>query len=150
MLIDFTVKGNPRGKGTHRSVPMRNKAKTKEWVQHYPDPATVKYEKQIAAEYLSKYSGICLTGAIVLQIDAFYPIPKSTSMKKRRMMLNHEIRPEVKPDASNVLKAVEDALNGIAYPDDKHIVDDISRKWYSGEPRVRIRIKQYEKGGLFK
>jgi Holliday junction resolvase RusA-like endonuclease len=27
------------------------------------------------------------------------------------------------PDINNVIKPVEDALNGLAYPDDKHVVD---------------------------
>ena len=35
------------------------------------------------------------------------------------------------PDIDNVLKAVMDALNGVAYEDDKQVVEVICRKWYS-------------------
>lgn len=38
-------------------------------------------------------------------------------------MLEHRIRPTVKPDLDNVAKLIYDALNGVAWYDDNAIVD---------------------------
>ena len=45
------------------------------------------------------------------RIIAYYEIPKSTSKKKRREMLEHRIRPTKKPDWDNIGKIVCDSLN---------------------------------------
>lgn len=45
-----------------------------------------------------------------------------------------------KPDASNILKSVEDALNGIAYDDDRQIIGAFPVKM----PRVRERGEHLE------
>ena len=55
-------------------------------------------------------------------------------------MLSGFIRPTVKPDWDNIGKLVADALNGIAYDDDKCIVDAQVRKFYSDQPRTDIII----------
>jgi Holliday junction resolvase RusA-like endonuclease len=55
-------------------------------------------------------------------------------------MKNREIRPTKKPDADNILKAVLDALNGLAYNDDSQIVSARIEKLYSDNPRVEIVI----------
>lgn len=69
-----------------------------------------------------------------------YPIPKSTSKKKRKEMLEHRLRPTVKPDLDNVAKLIYDALNGVAWYDDNAIVDARVQKFYSDEPRVEVSI----------
>ena len=75
-----------------------------------------------------------------VEVDAYYGIPKSASQKKRRQMLGGDIRPTKKPDSDNVLKAICDSLNGIAYRDDAQVVDCIVRKLYSDAPRVEVTI----------
>lgn len=67
-------------------------------------------------------------------------IPKKTSKDRRSKMLSGFIRPTVKPDWDNIGKLVADALNGIAYDDDKCIVDAQVRKFYSDQPRTDIII----------
>lgn len=66
-----------------------------------------------------------------ITVDAYFPIPKSYT-KGKRLACQHNInRPAKKPDIDNTLKVVLDALNGVAYEDDKQVVEVICRKWYS-------------------
>ena len=59
-------------------------------------------------------------------------------------MADGKIRPTKKPDADNIMKAVADALNGIAYKDDSQIVNVTIAKWYSDTPRVEVAIFREE------
>lgn len=76
-----------------------------------------------------------------IRIIAYYPIPQSTSKKRHKEMLEHRIRPTVKPDLDNVAKLIYDALNGVAWHDDNAIVDTQVRKFYSDNPRVDVTIR---------
>ncbi len=55
-------------------------------------------------------------------------------------MLGGKILPAKKPDIDNVVKAVLDALNGVAYRDDTQVIELHVRKSYSEKPRVEVCI----------
>ena len=76
-----------------------------------------------------------------MDIKAFFKIPKSTSKKQKERMLTGEIRPTKKPDMDNIVKAVADALNGIAYEDDKQIIECSIKKYYTEEERIEVEIE---------
>ena len=57
-------------------------------------------------------------------------------------MLDGKILPAKKPDIDNVVKAVLDALNGVAYRDDTQVVELHVRKSYSEKPRVEVSIEK--------
>ena len=76
-----------------------------------------------------------------VRVIAYYGIPKSASKKKRRLMLEHKLRPTKKPDWDNIGKIICDSLNKIAYHDDSAVVDAQVRKFYSETPRVDVLIK---------
>ena len=75
-----------------------------------------------------------------MRIKAYYPIPVSISKKKQAAMEAGEIRPTIKPDSDNVMKVFADALQGIAFKDDKNIVLCQIEKHYSRVPRVEVEI----------
>lgn len=77
---------------------------------------------------------------LMCEIDVDVAIPKSFSKKKVELAEMGIIRPTIKPDCDNIAKNINDALNGIAYPDDKQIVSLVVRKWYSDKECVNIRI----------
>jgi len=82
-------------------------------------------------------------GPIRLSCGFYMPIPESTSKKKRQAMICEVIRPEKKPDLSNLIKFVEDCLNETVWGDDKQIVSyGAMEKFYSEEPRTVIRIER--------
>lgn len=142
--VRFTVMGNPQGKGRPRFKarydPITQKAFGK---AHTPDN-TVIYENLVKTEYAIQTTNFRFPDDAMLdmRILAFYSIPKSTSKKKRNMMLDGIIRPTKKPDQDNVIKVIADSLNQLAYRDDTQIVDCQCRKFYSEEPRVVVIIKQ--------
>lgn len=75
-------------------------------------------------------------------IDVYFEIPKSFSKIKRNKALVDQIRPIVKPDCDNISKNILDALNGLAYPDDKQVVTLVIRKWYAESPEVTVDISE--------
>ena len=135
MIRRFSVPGEPVGKG-------RPIITSRGGRPHGFTPAKTRaYERSVAAAYQAKY--LCvppMTGALEVKIEAFMPIPESWSREKKAQALAEIILPTTKPDCSNILKAVEDALNGIAYEDDKQIIGIRFVKRYGAMPRVDVEI----------
>ncbi len=134
--IKFTILGNPSGKGRPRFSTQTGRA--------YTPKKTVMYENLVRTEYCIQCGNFMFADDSMLdmRILAFYEIPKSTSKKKRALMLNGMIRPTKKPDMDNVVKIIADSLNKVAYRDDTQIVDCQCRKFYSDTPRVEVIISQ--------
>lgn len=141
--ITFTVMGEPFGKQRPRF--MRN--------GHAYTPAeTREHEELIRAAYIA-YCGRCgidinapFFGAnipVYVAITAYFKIPKTATKAKRRMCASGEIKPTVKPDWDNIGKLVTDALNGLAYADDKQVCYAAVSKLYATDdiPRVEIEIQ---------
>ena len=134
--IKFTILGNPAGKGRPRFSGKTDQA--------YTPRDTAMYENLVRIEYEAQCDNFRFDDEAMLdmRILAFYEIPKSTSKKRREMMLNGMIRPTKKPDMDNVVKIIADSLNKLAYRDDTQIVDCQCRKFYSDTPRVEVIIAQ--------
>lgn len=137
MMTQFTIYGEPQGKGRPRFSTYGNKVRT-----HTPEK-TALYENLVKMEYHNQ-SQIRFPDEAMLDVRilAYYGIPKSVSKKKRQAMLDMKIRPTKKPDFDNIGKVICDSLNGVAYRDDSQIVDSQVRKFYSETPRVVVRISQ--------
>lgn len=129
MIYKFTVPGPPKGKGRPR-VTSRGTFTLKD---------TIMYENLVRH---SCKLGRPLEGMIKATIIAYYPIPKSTSNKKREQMIKGDIRPTKKPDIDNIAKSILDSINNIAYHDDSQVTDLITRKWYGEEPRVEVILEE--------
>lgn len=126
--ITFTVPGKVIGKQRARVTRFGT----------YTPKATVAYEKSIA--WTAKASGVQkIEGAVRLLIQVYSEPPKSMPQKARLEAVQRIIRPQTKPDLDNVLKTVLDALNGIAYEDDKQVTDIAASKFY-GEPQIVVTV----------
>lgn len=133
--VSFEVIGAPVGKGRPRFV------RTFRGGRAVTPEKTRKYELEVRNEYI-KQSNYYFSEEKMLkmEIDAYFEIPKSTSKKKKDLMLKNILRPTKKPDMDNIIKIIADALNKIAYYDDKQIIECSIRKYYSYKPRVEIDI----------
>ena len=138
MNVFIKVMGEPCGKGRPR---FSTKGK---YPRAYTPAKTKSYEKSIEDEYLKDFPRLLFAPntPLLIIVNAFMPIPKSTSKNNRISMLEGHIRPMKKPDADNILKAAMDALNGVAYEDDKQLVSTTCNKWYSEVPRTEIIIEE--------
>ena len=125
--MTFTIPGEPVGKGRPRVD--RGRAHTPE--------KTKAYEEKVKWCYRAAH-GRLLEGPIRMTIDAVYPIAKSASRKAREAMDGKPARK--KPDLDNLVKCIADALNGIAYADDKDIVLFTAYKSCGAEPGVTVSI----------
>ena len=134
MKVKFTVPGPPRGKGRPRFT---KNGRT------YTPKETAEYEKKIADCFKQQCGNAFFNEHIPIdvRITAYYPIPKNVSKKKHAAMIEHTIRPVLKPDADNIMKCL-DAINKIAFYDDSQIVDAQVRKFYSDDPRLVITIQE--------
>lgn len=137
--VEFLVEGMPQGKGRPR-FSMKNK-------RVYTPEKTVHYEKQIREAY-SKAGGKLFPEQcyIKVTVDAYFKIPKSYTKGKRLACAYNINRPDKKPDTDNILKIIMDALNKVAYSDDKQVVEVICRKWYSNSTGfLKIRIQEIKR-----
>jgi len=122
--MEFIVEGEPQGKARPR---FSRKSGTV-----YTPAKTAKYEKEIRQAYIAVGGKLIPEGSYaVVTVDAYFKIPKSYTKRKRLDCEQNINRPDKKPDIDNVLKVVLDALNKVAYEDDKQVIEVICRKWYS-------------------
>lgn len=139
MEIKFTVPGVPVGKGRPRFT---------RGGHTYTPEKTSAYEETVRLCWKTQ-SGQSFAGNIPLlaSITAYFSIPKSTSKKKAAAMEGtfHRSR----PDADNVAKAILDALNGHAYPDDSAVQIHRCYKLYTNAaPRVEVIIQEAQTGDI--
>lgn len=132
--IRFDVPGDPQGKARARTV--RNGARA----HSYTPENTVLYENLIKTEYLRAGGRMIEADAVEVGIIAVYGVPKSASKRKRDAMIAGNIFPAKKPDADNIAKVVCDALNGVAYADDKAVTKLRVLKEYGSAPKLSVTV----------
>lgn len=141
-MAHFTVYTIPQGKARARTVMRGGK------IHSYTPEKTRVFESEVAAAYKAQCSEFFdkigeIKYPLEVEINAYYPIPKSFSKKKRLAAEENVIRPTGKPDCDNIAKAVCDALNNVAYRDDSQIVVLTVQKWYTTQkPRLDVTVRE--------
>lgn len=136
-MVTFKVEGNPVGKQRARY------AKRGNFVQAYTPEKTRTYETLIK-DAARQAMGVSepLETPVSLYLYIRVPIPASATKKRLQAIADGSEKPTKKPDASNVLKSVEDGMNGVVYKDDSQIVNIHVTKVFSSEPGVDICVKE--------
>lgn len=137
-MIEFVVEGKPKGKGRPRFT-SRGK-----WVRAYTPAETAEYEAAIQRAFLeaknhADFVKFADGTPCALFVVGYFEPPKSVS-KKRRQELLSEGEYMQKPDGDNILKIVCDALNGLAFDDDKQVSLKIVRKRYAENNGLQVYI----------
>lgn len=134
--VAFVVAGHPQGKGRARALVRHGH------IAHYTPEKTRSYESMIRGAAMDAMAGRApIAVPVVMQVAAFFAVPQSWSKKRRDAALAGEALPGKKPDLSNVVKAAEDAINGVVLIDDALIVASYAVKRYSDRPRLDVLVK---------
>lgn len=133
-VVSFRVCGLPKGKARPRVTKTGHA---------YTPAATVAWENTIRLQATHAMRGVELPdGNLIVRMAFCFQPPKSYA-KKRRELLVLEGRPMPhKPDIDNLVKAVLDACNGIAYRDDAAVVEIDAKKRYGEEDGVQVTIER--------
>ena len=128
--IMFRVYGMPVAQGRPRAarlpggqIRVFDPTKSREWKQHV---------RAQAALYMA--DGRVMFGEGPLEMALSFELLRPKSAPKRITM------PAKKPDLSNMLKAVEDALCGVCYRDDSQIVRLTIEKHFGDKPGVAVAM----------
>jgi Holliday junction resolvase RusA-like endonuclease len=142
MTIEFFVPGIPKPAGSKRGfynprlkrvIITDDNRKSKDWI-------TV--VAQIAAEH--QQGKPVLDGPLAARFDFVFPRPKGHyGSGKNATVLKPSAPPfpDVKPDATKVLRATEDALKGLLWRDDSQVVTQMVTKRYGEQPGCLIRVR---------
>lgn len=129
--MKLTIYGKPQPKERPRVI--RGHA--------YTPTKTAQYEVRMAREWAAKYPEQA-EGDLYVKMLFLMPIPTSWSRSKKELAERGMIRPSLRPDIDNLVKIVLDGLNGVAYLDDKQVVEIFASKAYSKEPRTEVVIEE--------
>lgn len=139
MKLEFTIPGKAVAKQSFRYTRDGRKYTDKE-VKSYANWVRLCFQRA----YPEHLPSMFFEKPLKVHIQAFFEIPKSYSKKKREMCLAGLIRPTVKPDTDNISKNIKDALNGIAYPDDKQVVSEKIEKFYDDSAYTIVSIEDIQ------
>ncbi len=141
----FFIEGTPKGKGRPRFNTVTGRV--------YTDKATRDYECYVTQKYVAerRKNGEPikpLTGAVEVVLDIFLDVPCTIDgrhlKKAEREGLWYTGAQYSKPDIDNVIKIILDALNGIAYRDDKQIIRISASKHYASKcAQVGVFVRIY-------
>lgn len=129
-LLDFT----PVGKGRPRFS--RNG-------HAYTPGSTRDYESAIRTAWVLQNGAKPHAGAVVVSCEFCFAVPVSWSKKRRESALAGGEMVK-KPDCDNLIKAVLDALNGVAYFDDCQVQAVAATKCYAERAAVRVWVTGQE------
>jgi Holliday junction resolvase RusA-like endonuclease len=133
MELTFSVPGDPvpqprhkvtaRGRFAHAYIPKSH--------------AIHAYREAIAAAALAAGATPTTHEPITLVIDLVFKRPPS-HFNKSGLKKDAPILP--RPDVSNCQKGIEDALNGVAWVDDRQVGEAIVRKSFGTEARTTVNV----------
>lgn len=138
MVQRFVIEGNPRGQGRPRATRRGNHAAV------YEAKEDTLYKQNLAAQVVTQRPEFIKDAPIVLCAKFYLPRPKAHYDSKGAVKARYQsVLPTSKPDLSNLIKGVEDALNGIVWADDSLIVGygDSGKFYADTRPHVTLEVQ---------
>jgi Holliday junction resolvase RusA-like endonuclease len=83
-----------------------------------------------------------LEGPLYVIVNAFFEPPKSWSKRRKNDAVTRLAWHGQKPDADNILKAICDGANGIAWADDCQVAFAKVTKQYADSARVEVFVER--------
>lgn len=136
-MLLFIVNGEPRGKGRPRFTRDGHV---------YTDAKTRAYEDEIRKAFAAA-GGVMTDKAVMVSIVVHHGVPASWNKKVTQAALDNKIAPIRKPDVDNIGKIVLDALNGVAWKDDRQVVSLSVAKAWTKEAYVGVFVREMDYDG---
>jgi len=145
-MIGFVVLGRPQPAGSKRAFAVRKGGRLTGAV------AVVETaEKRVRpwqalirdAALQAMQSQELLDGALILEVDFYLARPRShyrTGRHSEQLRDAAPSYPTTRPDATKLLRGLEDALTGIVWRDDAQIVTQVARKRYGTPERADVLV----------
>lgn len=147
LLFHFTIPATPVAKGRARSS-ARIGANGKAFAKHYTPAATRNFEalvKDFAQQAMA--GGDPLTVPVDLLVEFRFRIPETWPKWKADLAAAGLVHHTKKPDCSNLVKAIEDACNGVLFRDDGQVVGMVTDKaWTTGAECIVVH--GYRRAGV--
>lgn len=137
--MEFRILLEPRQQDRVRDRIVKTKT-GRAYSQKYKSTKQQLYERQLAAFICEQSPDGPLKGPIILDIQSYIEVPSSKTKKFHAAADRGEEWPTGKPDASNLLKNLEDIGNKILWVDDAQIVDVRIRKSYGSPARWQLTV----------
>lgn len=132
--LRFTIPGEVRGKGRPRLSTRGGFARM------HTDARTASYEGLVALAAQAALAGReQLSGPLQVEVVARLTPAASLSARKRDALLAGRWAPK-KPDLDNVVKAVLDGCNGVAFADDVTVCRLVTDKVYAATAGVDVTL----------
>lgn len=138
MFFKFTINGKPKGQDRPRFSTAGGTVRAYDTDESRNHKTYIKLLASTAMR--AKGWRFAETEAIGMNIYIFMGIPKKKSKAFRERVVFGLERPTKKPDIDNIIKIIADALNGVAYADDKQIVYVQAGKHYGVDPRIEVEV----------
>lgn len=141
--ISFTVPGKAYPAGSHKSFHGRIthvNPKLKPWMDTVKWFAMNKYEREVL-----------ISGPVELELHftiAYRKGDYGTGRNADKLKPSAPTYHTTTPDLTKLIRAVEDALTGIIWKDDKQVWSSVGTKKYGHKPQVEIIIKESEDAGV--
>ena len=128
--MKFVIPGKPEGKGRPRFT---------KFGKVYTPKKTADYENLCKQIYIIS-GGKKSERPISMRIDAYFAFQKKMPLNSEKI-LERDILNTSKPDVDNIGKIIMDSLNGVAYKDDKQVVELHVYKHF-GDPRCEVQLEE--------
>lgn len=129
--VTFEVPGRPQAKQSMRVARIGGAVRT------YQPQKVLNYHALVAT-FARQAIPAPIEGAVALRLAVVVRTPESWS-KKRKAALNRAV---VRPDVDNVAKAFLDGMNGVAWLDDKQVVELNVSKTYGNRDAVVVTVTE--------
>jgi Holliday junction resolvase RusA-like endonuclease len=144
--VAFTVLGKPAPAGSKRSFAVRRGGVLTGQTATVDDSKRSRPWKDSVAAAAHQAHGIAelLDGPLELLVDFYVGRPAGhygTGRNRERLKASAPPWPTVRPDATKLLRAVEDALTGLVWRDDAQVVSQAVRKLYGNPERAEVTVR---------
>lgn len=154
MLFTFTIPHTPVAKGRARSAVRRGRGgkpiltKTGEpIVTTYTPDKTRNYEALVREFAQRAAPADPLTCPVDLLVEFRFKIPARYTKWQRDLATEGLLHHTAKPDCSNLVKAIEDACNGVLFKDDGQVVGCVTDKVFT-TGRECVVVHGYRRAGI--